>query len=88
MDTGSFVINTKTEDFYEDIANDVETSNYEVNRPLPKEKNKKVTGLMKDELERKIMTKFAVLRPKTYPYLMDDSKSDKKTKGTKKCVIK
>ena len=24
MDTESFIINTKTEDFYEDIANDVE----------------------------------------------------------------
>ena len=46
MDTDSFIINIKTEDFYEDIANDVEkrfdTSNYEVNRPLPKGKNKKM----------------------------------------------
>ena len=45
MDTDSPVINIKTEDFYEDIANDVEkrfdTSNYEVSRPLPKGKNKK-----------------------------------------------
>ena len=45
MDTGSFIINIKTEDFYEDIANDVEkrlhTSNYDVNRPLPTGKNKK-----------------------------------------------
>ena len=45
MDTYSFIINVKTEDFYEDIANDVEkrfgTSNYEVNRPLPTRKNKK-----------------------------------------------
>ena len=40
MDTDSFVIHIKTEDFYEDIANDVEkwfdTSNYENDkRPLP-----------------------------------------------------
>ena len=39
MDTDSFIINIKTNDFYEDIACDVEnrfdTSNYEVNRPLP-----------------------------------------------------
>ena len=45
MDTDSFIINVKTEDFYEDIADDVEkrfdTSNYEVNRPLPKGKRKK-----------------------------------------------
>ena len=53
MNTDSFIINIKTEDFYEDIANDVEkrfhTSNYGVNRPLPKEKNKNVIGLMKDD---------------------------------------
>ena len=82
----------KTEDFYKDIANDVEkrfdTSDYEVNRPLATEKNKKVIGLMKDELGGKIMTKFVALRPKTYSYLTDDCKEDKKGKGTKKCVIK
>ena len=70
IDTDSFIINIKTEDFYEDIANDVEkrfdTSNYEVNRPLPKGRNKKVIGLMKDELGGKIMTESAALRPKTY----------------------
>ena len=92
MDIDSFIINIKTKDFYADIANDVEkrfdTSNYEVNRPLPKGKNKKVIGLMKDEIGGKIMTEFAALRPKTYSQLMDDGKNDKKEKGTKKCVIK
>ena len=92
MDTDSFVINIKTNDFYEDIANDVEkrfhTSNYECNRPLPIGKNKKVIGLMKDELRGKIITEFVTLRPKTYSYLTDDGREDKKTKGTKKCVIK
>ena len=43
MDTDSFIIHIKTENFYEDIADDVEkrfdTSNYYCNRPLPKEKN-------------------------------------------------
>ena len=59
MDTGSFIMYIKTEDVYENIADDVEkrfhTSNYEcnsteVNRSLPKGKNKKVIGLTKDEL--------------------------------------
>ena len=45
-------------------------------------------GLMKDELGGKIMTEFAALRPKTYSYLTDDGKNDKKAKGTRKCVIK
>ena len=92
MDTDSVIMNIKTEDFYKDIANDVEkrfgTSNYEVNRPLPTRKNKKVIGLMKDELGEKIITEFITLRPKTYSYLTDDGKEDKKAKGTKNCVIK
>ena len=92
MDTDSFIMNSKKNDFYEDIASDVEnrfdTSNYEVNRPLPTGKNKKVIGLMKDELGGKIITEFVTLRPKTYSFLTDDGKEDKKAKGTKKCIIK
>ena len=92
MDTDSLIMNIKTHDFYKDIANDVDkrfdTSSYEENRPLPTGKNKKVIGLMKDELGGKIITEFVTLRPKTYSYLTDDGKIDKKAKGTKKCVIK
>ena len=66
MDTHSFICFIKTKDFYEDIADDVEkrfdTSNYEVDRPLPMGKNKKVNGLMKDELGGKIMTELVDLR--------------------------
>ena len=91
-DTDSFMMNIKTEDFYKDIANDVEKrfdrSNYEINKPLPTGKNKKVIGLMKDELGGKIITEFITLRPKTYSYLTDDCNEDKKAKGTKKCAIK
>ena len=43
---------------------------------------------MKDELGRKIMTKFVGLRGKTYSYVIDDGSKDKKAKGTKKSVIK
>ena len=92
MDTDSFIMNIKTEDFYKYIANYVEkrfdTSNYEVNRPLPTGKNKKVIRLMKDELGGKIITELVTLRPKTYSYLTDNGKEDKKAKGTKKCEIK
>ena len=101
MDTDSFIMNIKTNDFYKDISYDVEnrfdTSNYEVNtsetsaltrRPLPTGKNKKVIGLMKDELVGKIITEFVTLRPKTYSFVTDDGKEDKKAKGTKKCIIK
>ena len=77
---------------YKDIAEDVETrfdtSNYELDRPLQKEKKKKGIGLMKDESGRKIMTKFVGLRAKTYSYLIENASEDKKAKATKKCVIK
>ena len=88
MDTVSFIMNIKTKDFYKDISNDVEkrfdSSNYEVNRPLSIGKNKKVIGFMKDALGGKIITKFVTLRPKTYLYLTNDFKEDKKAKGRKK----
>ena len=42
MDTDNFIVNVKTDDIYTEIAEDVETrfdtSNYELDRPLPKEK--------------------------------------------------
>ena len=43
---------------------------------------------MKDELRGKIMTEFVALRLKIYSHLMVDGNSDKKIKGTKKCVTK
>ena len=43
---------------------------------------------MKDELGGKIIMESVTLRPKTYSFLTDDSKEDKKAKGTKQCVIK
>ena len=92
MDTDSFIMNIKKSYFYEDIVNDVEnrfdTSNYEVSRPLPMGKNKKVIGLMKDELGGKIITEFVTLMPKTYSYLTDDGKEDKKAKWNKKMCNK
>ena len=92
MDTDSFITSIKTNDFYKDISIDVDerfdTRNYEINRPLPIGKNKKVIGLMKDELGGKIITEFVTLTSKTYSYSTDDGKEDKKAKGIKKCVIK
>ena len=72
--------------YNDNVRNRFDTSNYEVNRPLPTAKNKKVIGLMKDELGGKIITEFVTLRPKTYSFLTDDGKKDKNAKGTKKYV--
>ena len=72
MDTDSLVYEIKTEDFYADIADDVparfDTSGYIPDRHLPINLNKKVIGLMKDELGRAIMTEFMSLGPKLYSY--------------------
>ena len=68
MDMDSLIYDIETDDFYKDIAEDVtdrfDTSGYNPNRPLPVGLNKKVIGLMKDELEGEIMTEFVTLRPK------------------------
>ena len=62
MDTDSFIDHLKTNDIYIDIVKDVETRfdtlNFEIDRPLSKGKNKKVIGLMKDELGEQIMKEF------------------------------
>ena len=92
MDTDSFVMHIKTEDFYKDISNDVErwfdTSNYDAkdNRPLKiGKKNKKEIGM------------FCALREKAYSFLIDDYSDEDyernkiiniKAKGTKKCIVK
>ena len=59
MDTNSFIVHRKAGNIYEDIVEAVEirldTSNFELDRPLPKQKNKEVIGLMKHELGRRIM---------------------------------
>ena len=50
---------------------------------MPKGKNKKELGLMKDELRGKIMKKFVGLGTKTYRYLIDGGSEDKKQKAQK-----
>ena len=83
----------KTEDFYKDIAGDVErwfdTSNYgkKDKRPLPIGK-KKLISKFKDELSGKVMTEFCALRAKAYAYKLDDDTEMKKAKGTKKFIVK
>ena len=94
MDTDSFVYEIETEDFYRDTAKDVgkrfDTSGYSKNdnRPLSIGKNKKVIGLMKDELGGKIMTEFVALRAKMYAYRkIDKEVEEKQCKGIKKRVV-
>ena len=89
MDTDSLIYNIETGDFYKDIADDVparfDTSVYLPKRPIGL--NKKVTGLMKDELGGETMEEFVTLTPKMYSY-RTSSKESKKCKGIKKCVVR
>ena len=92
MDTDSFIVHIKANNIYKGNVEDVETrfdaSNYEVDRPFPKETNKNVIGLMKDELGGKIIKKFVGLRAKAYTYLIDDTIEDKKVKILDSICIK
>ena len=76
MDTDSFVYKIETENFYKDIAKDVEkrfdASGYSKDdtikknkKALPIGKNKKFIGMIKDELRGKIMMEFVALRAKS-----------------------
>ena len=92
MDTDSLIFHVKTDDIYKYIAEDNEgrfgAFIFERDRPLPKGENKKVFGLRKDELGGEIMKEFVRLKvQKIYTYLKDNNDEDKKSKGTKKCVI-
>ena len=59
MDTDSFLTHMKTKNVYKNIAGNVKkrfhNSNFEINRPLPMGRNKKVNGFMKEKLGRQII---------------------------------
>ena len=92
MDTDSLVYHIKTEDFYADMAEDVptrfDTSGYHEDRPLPIGLNKKVIGMMKDEMGGNVIKEFVALRSKLYSYRKLGGKKEKKCKGIKKGVVK
>ena len=92
MDTESFIVYIKTDDIYKDIAEDIETrfdtSKCELDTPLPKAKNKKAIGRMKNELGVKFITKFVGLRAKIWNSYLIENGSEDKGKSSKKCVIK
>ena len=92
----------QTDDFYEDIKNDVDewfdTSNYEKDHPLFSNKNKKQVGFMKAECGGNNILRFVGLRSKLYAYEVDRLRDNdgkwkydvqkKKCKGIRKYIIK
>ena len=102
MDTDSFILDIKTDDFSEDTKEDLkkwfDTSNYHKDMILPEEyaknpnNNEKVIGKMKNKLGKRHMSEFIALSPKVYAYQqinVDKTLSeDKKARGTCRVVTK
>ena len=90
--TDSFMVHVKTDHIYKYIAEGVERrfdpAYHELGTSLPKRKNEKATGLMRDELIAAMVKEVVRLRTKTYSYLTGSNYEDKKAKDTKKGVIK
>ena len=92
--TDSLCYEIETDDFFVDIAPDVETmfdtSNFPKNHPsgIPTGKNKKVIGLFKEENGGEILQEFCGLRAKCYAIKTYEGPESKKCKGVKKAVIK
>ena len=85
-DTDSFCYEIETEDFYEDIREDLDkwfdTSNFSQDHPsgIQSNKNKNVPGKLKDEAGGINILGFAGLRAKLYSLLFPDGKEDKNAK--------
>ena len=81
VDADSFFFSVRTDAIYNDTTENVktrfDTSNYESDTPLPEGRNIKVIGLMKDELERKIMKNITYLLKK----IALSAKNDKRTQS-------
>ena len=93
-DTDSLMYEIKTDDFYDDIRDDIrnkfDTSDYPQDHKsgILTGVNKKVIGLFKDEVAGQQITHFVGLRPKLYSFKVEDSNTSKKCKGVKKAVVK
>ena len=94
MDRDSLVQDITTDNFYEDTTGNIEarfnTSGHNPSwvHPLPMGVNRKVIGLMKDELGGRIMTKFVALRPSCKHTNSLGGSGGKNCTGVKKCVVK
>ena len=90
-DTDSYIYEIETDDFYRDIAGDVETwfdtSEFDASHPsgIQTGVNRKVIGMMKDETGGKIIQEVVGLRAKQYSFKMwEDSSEYKRCKGVRK----
>ena len=91
-DTDSYVIQTFTDDIYEDFKNIKEYmdfSGYDKNHQCYDATNKKVLGKFQDEMDGKIITNFIALRPKMYCLkVFNEKNAEKKARGVPKLKVK
>ena len=90
-DTDSYVLQTFTEDIYEDwkeMKEHMDFSGYDKSHPCYDPTNKKVLGKFKDEMDGK-KTNFIALRPKMYCLkVFNENKPENKSKGVPKNTVK
>ena len=91
-DTDSYVLQTFTEDIYDDwkdLSEYMDFSGYDKKHPCYDPTNKKVLGKFKDEMDGKVITNFIALRPKMYCLkVFNEQKVEKKAKGVPKNTVK
>ncbi|KAE9543709.1 hypothetical protein AGLY_002105 [Aphis glycines] len=84
LDTDSLVYSIQTENFFDDLKNDLlsyfDTSNYPKDHYCFSEIHKSQPGFFKDELKSIILKEFVSLRPKLYAYKTIDDTVEKKSK--------
>ena len=89
--TDSFIVNINTYDIYEDmksIEHLFDFSDYPKDHFLFSDKNKKVIGIPKDELNGKLIREIIALKSKLYFIDVFEDKIIKKLKGITKATIK
>ena len=89
-DTDSLLYEITTDDVYKDMQEDLhlyDTSDYPTTHSLHSNKNKKIPGLMKDEMNGAIIEEFVGLRAKMYSVKLFGGKELKKAKGVPKMVV-
>jgi hypothetical protein len=90
-DTDSLTYHIETEDFYNDMKEDLtlyDTSDYPKDHPCYSVSNKKIIGKFKDETNAQPIYEFCGLRSKMYSILKEETKNKATAKGIKKSVIK
>ena len=89
MDIYSFIVYIKTEDIYLHIVKDDEkwlgTTNYELDRPLPKRKNKESNWFNGKWIRWESNEIICCIKSKKYSYLTENNDEDKKSKDKKVC---